>query len=446
MGKNPDLLEGPVFTSIAKLAFPIMLTSFVQMSYNLMDMLWIGKLGSEAVAAVGVAGMYMLLGNGLVAVIKMGGQVKIGQALGAKREDAAAGFIKTVIQVGIVLGIVYGLASVVFAEALIGFFQLGSEQAISDAKQYLMITSGAVLFSFLNQIFTGIMTAMGNSNIAFKATAIGLGINFIVDPILILGWRKCPPMGVKGAAIATVFAQVVVTLVFLSNIVGKKQSFPKAGMHTRFCKENLYGIIRMGAPIGIQSILVTLITMISARLIANFGDSAVAVQKIGSQIESISWMAADGMGMAIHAFMAQNKGAGNVPRMIKGYKTVSAMSAGWGILCTLLLMGFAAPLFRIFTQQEETAFMGAEYLCILGISQLFVCLEVTTTGAFIGLGRTKLPSLASVLINSLRIPMAYALMSTPLRLNGIWWSFTISGILKGSILTGCFIFLLRKRK
>ena len=91
MKKNIDLLNGPVLMSLTRLAIPIMATSLIQMAYNLTDMIWIGRIGSNAVAAVGAAGMFMWLSNGLASLPKMGGQVNAGYSLGAGRSDDAAG-------------------------------------------------------------------------------------------------------------------------------------------------------------------------------------------------------------------------------------------------------------------------------------------------------------------------------------------------------------------
>ena len=90
MRKNIDLVNGPVLKSLTQLAVPIMATSLIQTAYNLTDMLWIGRVGSNAVASVGAAGMYMWLSNGLAALPKMGGQVNVGHVLGAGRPKDAA--------------------------------------------------------------------------------------------------------------------------------------------------------------------------------------------------------------------------------------------------------------------------------------------------------------------------------------------------------------------
>ena len=128
--------------------------------------------------------------------------------------------------------------------------------------------------------------------------------------------------------------------------------------------------------------LFTGISMIIARFVASYGDGAVAVQKVGSQIESISWMTADGFAAAVNSFIAQNHGAGNRARIRKGYRGAMGIVLIWGVFCTLLLMLCPAPVFRVFITEPELLPMGVDYLIILGVSQLFMSTEITTAGAF----------------------------------------------------------------
>ena len=102
MSKRVELLEGPILPSLSALAFPIMATSLIQMAYNLTDMIWIGRIGSDAVAAVGAAGMYMWLSNGLATIAKTGGQVVVGQALGAGERNKAISHAKTALQLSLI--------------------------------------------------------------------------------------------------------------------------------------------------------------------------------------------------------------------------------------------------------------------------------------------------------------------------------------------------------
>lgn len=444
MKKNIDLLHGPVLPALTKLALPIMATSLIQMAYNLTDMIWIGRLGSDAVAAIGAAGMYMWLSNGLTALSKMGGQVNTGYSLGGGNHADAAGYIENTLRFAAILGVIFGVVCVLFSTPLIGFFNLNSPLVVADAKIYLQITCGFVVFSFLNQSFTGIFTALGNSRAAFLATTSGLIVNIILDPVLIFGVGPFPELRIMGAAIATIIAQAIVTLTFLIFAAKDTLIFPEVKYFGKLDKEYLSSIIKIGLPTSVQSMLFTGISMIIARMIAGYGDAAVAVQKVGSQIESISWMTADGFAAAVNSFIAQNHGAHNKDRIRKGYKQAMGIVLVWGIFCTLLLILCPEPIFKIFITEKNVIPMGVDYLMILGVSQLFMSVEITTAGAFSGYGHTLPPSIVSIPFTALRIPMAILLVQTPLALNGIWWSISISSIFKGVLVLIWFLIFLRK--
>ena len=433
-----NLLEGNILPALSALALPIMATSLIQMAYTLIDMIWIGKIGASAVASVGAAGMFMWLSNGLATLAKMGGQIKVGHALGAQKKEDAASYAQSSIQMGIVFAIGFGILSVVFADEMIGFFQLNSAQVIQDAKLYLMITCGLVIFSFMNQIFTGILTAMGNSRTSFIATGIGLVLNIVLDPLFIFGFGAIPPMGVAGAAIATVLAQLVVMLLFLYTILRDTVLFSNVHILHSYSSQHTMEIFRIGLPSAVQSMLFSGISMVIARLIAGWGDAAVAVQKVGSQIESISWMTAEGYAAALNSFVAQNHGAKNTDRIREGYRLSMIVMLSWGVFCSLVLIVFPQLIFQVFIQEAEVLPMGVDYLRILGVSQLFMCMEITTAGAFSGLGKTLPPSIVSITLTGARIPMAI-LLGRWLGLNGVWWAITISSIGKGIVLLGWFL-------
>lgn len=433
-----NLLEGNILPALSALALPIMATSLIQMAYNLIDMIWIGKIGASAVASVGAAGMFMWLSNGLATLAKMGGQIKVGHALGAQKKEDAASYAQSSIQMGIVFAIGFGILSIVFADEMIGFFQLNSAQVIQDAKLYLMITCGLVIFSFMNQIFTGILTAMGNSRTSFIATGIGLVLNIMLDPLFIFGFGAIPPMGVAGAAIATVLAQLVVMLLFLHTILRDTVLFSNIHILHSYSSQHTMEIFRIGLPSAVQSMLFSGISMVIARLIAGWGDAAVAVQKVGSQIESISWMTAEGYAAALNSFVAQNHGAKNTDRIREGYRLSMIVMLSWGVFCSFVLIVFPQLIFQVFIQEAEVLPMGVDYLRILGVSQLFMCMEITTAGAFSGLGKTLPPSIVSITLTGARIPMAI-LLGRWLGLNGVWWAITISSIGKGIVLLGWFL-------
>ena len=251
-------------------------------------------------------------------------------------------------------------------------------------------------------------------------------------------------MEVTGAAIATVLAQIIVFLLYLVTVWNEPVIFKHIHLMQKTEKQHVREIVRIGFPSAIQDALFSGISMVIARLIAGWGDAAVAVQKVGSQIESISWMAAGGFSTAVNAFVAQNYGAGKKERIKKGYKTAMGIMALWGIFTSFILIAFPEFFFRIFITESDVLPMGVDYLRIIGISEFFMCMEITTAGAFQGFGRTIPPSVTGILFNTLRIPVAMLLSSTVLGLNGVWWTLSLSCVLKGLVLPVWFLIVFLK--
>ena len=198
------LTEGPIFKELMKLAVPIMVSAFLSTAYSITDMIWVGKLGSKFVAGVRVGGMHIWLSCGLSTLTKMGGQVYVGQELGAGNKEKAKVYASTAIWLTIVFGILFGGISLIFTNSLVEFFGLDDIQAIESAKVYIRIACGFVIFQYLGVVLTGLYTAQGNSQTPMKANFLGLAINMILDPLLILGVGPFPKLEGAGAALATV--------------------------------------------------------------------------------------------------------------------------------------------------------------------------------------------------------------------------------------------------
>lgn len=444
MKRTIDLLNGRIFPSLTGLALPIMVTSLVQMAYNLTDMAWIGRVGAPALASVGAAGMYIWLSQGVVALPRMGGQIKVAHSLGGGDQDEAASYAACAIQMGIVLAILYAAVMVIGAKPLIGFFGLNDKATVDHAEIYLRITCGCTLFPFLNAIFTGIFTASGDSRTPLLANAIGLVVNIVLDPVLIFGIGPFPRLEIVGAAAATVLAQAIVTMVFLTAARADQVIFHKVRLGKPASAYHIGMVARLGVPAMIQNLIYTSISMVLTKFVAGFGVSAVAVQRLGSQIESISWMTADGFASAVNSFTGQNYGARQLDRVKRGYFTAVSVMFVWGLFCSGLLIVLPGPIFELFIREPEVVPMGIDYLRILGYSQMFMCIEITTVGALSGLGKTFLSSFVSVLLTSARIPLAVFLSATALGLGGIWWAYSVSSIAKGILFFLCYLWVLKK--
>ena len=441
-----NLTKGPILKTLTKLAIPIMASSFLGTLYNITDMAWIGLLGSKAVAGVGVGGMFTWLSQGLAAMARMGGQVQVAQCIGRGERDRAHGFAQAAVQLATLMGMAYAVISLVFTRQMVAFFQLTDPEAQTAALSYTKIACGLIVFSFLTLTMTGLYTAQGDSKTPFLANLIGLVTNMILDPVLILGPGPFPKLGVVGAAIATVTAQaIVMTMMILGVIIQKKENVLKGiRLTAKIPKEYLGGLCRIGIPTAIQGMAYCAISMVLTRMVSAYGAEAVATQRVGGQIESISWNTADGFAAALNAFIAQNYGAGKMDRVRKGYRASLWTVGIWGLLISFVFICFPKAIADIFFHEPKAVATAVGYLVIIGFSEAFMCVELTTVGALSGLGRTRLCSIISIAFTSARIPLAIILGGL-IGLSGIWWALSVTSIIKGIIFTCTFLWITKKR-
>ncbi|MBX7321844.1 MATE family efflux transporter [Clostridium chauvoei] len=442
MKNRVDLISGNIFQTLLKLSLPILGTSFIQMAYNMTDMIWIGRVGSDAVAAVGTAGFFTWFGSALVFISKVGAEIGVAQSIGRDDIKEKNKFVYNSLFINVVTALLYTIILIILRKQLIGFFNLGDVKIVDMSISYLIIVSLGMVFMFLNPLFTGIFNASGNSKTPFIINTIGLLFNIVFDPILIFGIAGFPALGVKGAALATVFAQMIVAIIFIIEFI--KNGYSLSLDNKKYIdKVHMIKICKLGIPAALQNGLFSFFAMLIGRIIASWGPVPIAVQKVGSQIEAISWMTAGGFSTALTSFIGQNYGANKWDRIIKGYKATMIMAIIVGIFATILLVFFGEQVFALFIPEAEAIEQGKVYLRILGYSQLFMCLEITTAGAFSGLGNTVTPSWVSILFTGARVPLAAILSGiASLGIDGIWWSISGTSMIKGVLLFVLFIIMI----
>lgn len=428
-----DLTQGPIMPTLMKLAFPIIATNFISTTYGLVDMIWVGSLGSGPVAAIGTASFFLNLAIALATMITIGTGIKVSHSMGAGQVEQARSYVKNGFVMSVVLGLLYMAFIVLTKDQLIGFFDLGSDEVERMAKQFLLISIMGSVFSILNILYAAILNAMGNSKQPFYIFSVGLILNIILDPLLIFGVGSFEGWGVAGAAIATLTANVVVTVLFMIQTRNSQLISKSFGWDSHLMKE----VIRLGLPITIQRVTFTMISIIIAKIIVQWGADAIAVQKVGIQIESISYMTIGGLQGAIAAFFGQNYGARRWDRIKHGYSKALLMTSVFGTLISLVFILFPQQLFSMFLSDEASLRLGTDYMRIIGFSQLFMCMELMTVGAFNGIGKTHIPPIFSITFTALRIPLAL-ILSEPFGLNGVWMSIALSSVFKGVVLVVWF--------
>lgn len=439
MNKHKDFTQGPIFKQLFLLAIPIIGTSFLQMAYNMIDMAWLGRLGSSTVAAVGTAGFFLWLGISLLLTTKVGTEIGVSQALGKKEPRQVIRTVNNSLLLTLLMAILLGVIIYFFAPQLISFFNLKEPGVNTTAVSYLRIISTGSLFYFSNPTLSSVFNGVGNSKMPFKINAVGLITNIILDPILIFGFGPIPHLGADGAAYATVISQVVVFILLIYNYSEVHLPFKKQDINLKPHLETLLQIMKHGVPVAMQSSLFAVFAIVIARITARWGAVPIAVHSIGAQIEALSWMTASGFATALAAFTGQNFGANNWDRITRGFRIGVAIASLTGLLVTILFLAFGSQVFSLFISEPDTLKLGADYLYILAWSQIFMCIEITVSGAFNGIGRTVPPSVLGIILTGSRIPLALFLSQEKyFGLYGIWWAISLSSVLKGIISFGWF--------
>lgn len=420
--KKIDLTQGKVINVLTALALPIMGSSLLQFTYNLIDMLWVGGLGSDAVASIGSSSFFIGLGYSINSLVVIGTGIKVSHAIGEKNNRDVKKYINSGLAINFVISIIYALILIVLGESFISFLNLNNKLVERNSYYYLAMNAPILFFSFFNFLYTRIFSSFGNNGDSLKINAMGMIINIILDPIFIYIFK----LGVLGAAVATLIANVVMFILYRIKSNGILHYDKSIGID----KEKVIEIIRLGFPMAFQRILFTMVNIILAKIIASFGTSSIAAQKIGLQIESITYMVIGGLNGAIASFTGQNFGASKFKRIKQGYYTALLLGIIYSMIMSIIFIAFKEPIIRLFIRDKSTILIASGYLQAVAFSQSFSTIEMVSNGLFTGLGMPKIPAIISIVFTVLRIPMALTLMQT-LGIDGVWWSIAISSILKG---------------
>ena len=435
-----NLTEGPILRQLSMLAMPIMATSFIQMAYSLTDMAWVGRLGSEAIAAVGSVGLLTWMTTSLALLNKVGSEVSVGQAIGMKDETAARSFATHNLTLSLIVSVAWAFILFTFAPLIIRFYELEPHIA-ANAINYLRIVSTAFPFVFMSAAFTGIFNAGGRSKIPFTINGIGLVANMILDPlfIFVFDWKT------DGAALATWLAQACVFGLFIYQLKVKKILWEDFRFFGKLKKVYTTRIIKIGLPVATLNTLFAFVNMFLGRTASTVGGHiGLMAMTTSGQIEAITWNTSQGFSTALSAFVAQNYAARKISRVMKALKSTLYMTLVFGIFCSLLFIFYGNNIFAIFVPEREAYEAGGLALRIDGYSQLFMMLEIVIQGVFYGMGRTIPPAIISISCNYLRIPMAMLFVSFGWGLPGIWWTICLTSILKGIIILIWFLCIKKK--
>lgn len=439
MNKVFNVTEGPILKKLLLLAFPILLTTLSQIAYNLTDIFWIGRVDvigmneTNAVSAIGTVSYLTWFAFGLILIAKIGTSVKVSHAVGRKEIKDVNVFATNGLLLEAFFGIVAAILILLFQNEFLAIFNITTPQIIDYALMYIPIIGGLIFIQFIVNGFVAINEGLGQTKINLRVLAIGFFFNMVLDPLLIIVFK----MGITGAAIATVGSQFITLVIFF--VIYKKHNPNLKVFHIKnFNLAAIKKIIAIGLPVGIQSMFFTVISIYIARKVFEFGPNVVAGQRIGVQVEQLTWMIASGFQSAITVFIGQNFGAREFGRIKRSIMDISLILIPYAFLISMLLLFIPETLMRIFVNDDETVRQGVIYLRILSVSQVFMIVESIGAGFFNGIGKSVIPSIVGIVGNSIRIPFVIWLTATMAQ-SGIWWSLNFSAITKALIVVVAFI-------
>ncbi|MGE4572304.1 MAG: MATE family efflux transporter [Candidatus Izemoplasmatales bacterium] len=440
MKKVNNVTQGKIFEKLVLLAIPILLTTLSQMAYNLTDIFWIGRVDTiglsetDAVAAVGTASYLTWFCFGVILIAKIGTSVRISHAVGRDEMDKVNVYASNGLLLQTVLGLVFSLLTLFFSKAYLSIFNIESQTIIEYAMDYIPIIGGLIIVQFIVHGFVAINEGLGQTKINLLILSVGFIFNMILDPLFILVFK----LGLTGAAIATVSSQIV-TLIIFYIVYHKLNPEVRVFKVKNFNLDAMKKIIKVGLPVGTQSMFFTLIAIYVARQIYLFGEDVVAAQRIGVQIEQLTWMIASGFQTAITVFVGQNFGAKAFDRVRISVAYAAMVLIPYSLLITGLLYFIPGSLMSIFVDEPATIKHGIVYLQIIAFSQIFMIIEGIGTGFFNGIAKSYVPSINGIVGNSLRIPLVIILIKT-MDERGIWWSINISTMVKALVILIVFAY------
>lgn len=436
---NP-LTEGGLSRGLLRLSWPMFVSALLQNLQSVIDLFWVGRLGSEAVAALAIAGTILMLLFPVVMGVSMGTVAMVARAIGAGRPDEAGEVAGQSMLLALIFGLIFGAVGYGCSGMLCQ--TLGAAPEVAPlAITYLRISFLGAFTVFMLFVGNSALQGAGNSTIPMYAMGMATLLNLGLDPVLIFGWFGLPRLGVAGAAIATVLAQSAAVLLVMI-VLHRGQV---AGMHAHLGRWRLranlaWRLIRIGTPSSGQMLSRSLMALVLMRIVAETGTAAVAAYGIGLRFHMIVLMPAFTLGNAVATIVGQNLGAGQPQRAARAAWLATGIDAGIMAVAAIILYLAAAPLMAIFASNPEVVQVGVGYLRTVSPFYLFAAPAIVLGRALMGAGDTMGSMVCTILgLWGVQVPLAIWLsrvIEPPTQ--GVWWAIAAAVTVHGLLIIAWF--------
>ncbi|ERJ17682.1 phosphonopyruvate decarboxylase protein [Salinisphaera shabanensis E1L3A] len=426
--------------ALFSLAVPIVFANLLQTAYQLIDTFWVGRLGASAVAAVSLSFpvIFFLISLGLG--LAVAGTILVAQYQG-RGDTAMVNRVSAQALIGVVaISLVLAVLGFIGAHAVVAFLG-ATDDVLPLATQYLRVSFVGLPFLFAYVIFQSLMRGVGDARTPLLIVTGTVALNFVLDPLFILGWGPVPGMGVSGAALATVITQGLAAMVGLAMLFSGGYGIRLVRAHLVPDFALIWRLLKLGLPAAVEQSTRALGLMLMTVLVAGFGTITLAAYGIGTRMLSFVIIPALGLSQASSALIGQNIGAQRIDRA----ERTAWLSAAIGFVL-LSLVGvvsfvFARPIITLFVPDAPAVIeTGSLFVRITALAYGVVGAQIVLTGAFRGSGNTLI-AMAIALVSQwmLQFPIAWLLAErSGLGATGIWIAYPIQNVLTALIVVVWF--------
>lgn len=443
LGKESHFTEGSIRKAIFYLAIPMMLEMIMESLFAVVDIFFVGKIGVNAVAAVGLTESVITVIYSVSMGLSMAATAVVARRVGEKKFRAAGDAAFQALSLAILISLVTGILGFIYAGDALSLMGADAEVLKTGAGYTRIIFAGNMSIMLLFMI-NGIFRGAGSAAIAMRSLWISNGINIILDPIFIFGWGPIPEMGIEGAAWATTIGRSTGVLYQLWNL------FDGSAI-VRITRKNLVLRLRTITRLlqiasgGMGQFLIESASWIFLmRVISETGSTALAGYTIAIRIIIFTLLPALGLSNAVTTLVGQNLGAGQPERAEKSVWLAAKYNALFLGLVSVVFFIFRYPLISLFNSDPEVLAVGSEALLIICLGYVFFAYGMVVSQAFNGAGDTMTPTLINIgIFWAFEIPLAwYMAIQLGMGATGVFWAIAIAHSLHAVI---CIVLFRRGR-
>ncbi len=430
MRNQNKLTEGSILKSLISLSVPIVFANILQTAYQLTDTFWVGRVGTDAIAAVSISFPIIFLIVSLGGGLAMAGTILVAQFKGKNDQEMVNHITAQTMMMVFTVSLILAAIGFSLSPFLIGL--MGAEPGVyASAVSYMRISFIGMIFMFTYMVFQSLMRGVGDVKTPVYIVLGTVLLNLVLDPLFIFGYGPIPGFGVAGAAMATIATQGLAAAIGVILLIKGKYQIQ---LFISDLKPDVFLIkkmVKLGFPASVEQATRALGMTVMTFLVATFGTLTVAAYGIGSRILSFVIIPAMGLSMATSTLVGQNMGAGKPERVDKVLKLSSTAGFVFLTIAGVVIYFFAYQICAVFIPGEfETIQLSAQFVKIMALSFGFIGIQMALSGALRGTGNTMVSMvLAIISLWVLRFPVAYVLsMHTMLKETGLWIAFPVANV------------------